>query len=137
MKSNAYRMQAAVAFVAEHPGSTAAAVTAHLLGGAEHIKAGSYKQAASVVDRIVRDRLVRQDSALRLLPWNPKEKAYADALERAAFLAPDDSRFTMMITIAIDAWRRAGDDNRARILERLDAERRGAGMVASEKREAR
>ena len=117
----AARMQAAVAFVTKHPGTTSSRVIFHLLGNpsqSEPLKATAYKQAAAVVERIVRDRLILQDDALRLYPWDAKLKTYAEALERAAFAAPDDVLFAFTIGLAIGAWRQAGDENRARILER-------------------
>ena len=127
MRANALKMEAAVAFVATHPGSGMAAVTAHLLEGLSRDKPRVYKQAASVVERIIKDRLVRQDASLRLYPWDAKRKAYAEALERAAFAAPDPWRFRSTIALAADAWRHAGDENRARTLEQLRAERERAG----------
>lgn len=136
-------MQAAVAFVAENPGVLAARVTAHLLETSpkaaelrtlalpgiparDMLKTSAYKQAASVVDRIIRDRLVRQDVSLRLHPWDANAP-YAEALERAALVAPDPVRFSSTMSLAIAAWREAGDENRARILERLVLERSKSG----------
>ena len=114
-------MQAAVAFVKDHPGATVAAVVGHLLEGLEDkqqpLKATVYKQAAGVVDRVIRDRLVRQDNAGRLFPWDERWKVFAEALERAVFAAPDEMRFLATQPLAAGAWRNAGDDNRARILE--------------------
>lgn len=121
MRPNATRMEAALAFVAEHPGAPMARVVAHLLEGLDRDKPTVYRQAASVVERIVRDRLVRQDGAQELHPWDEKRKAYAEALERAASLAPDVERAAATTKLAIAAWRDAGDENRARILERLQA----------------
>ena len=132
MKSNATRMQLAVEFVVANPGSRMAAVVAHVLdamvtakeneGGI--VKPSAYKQAASVVERVIKDRLVRQVDD-HLHPWNERLKLYAEALERAATLAPDDRRYVSMIVLAIAAWREAGDENRAQILERLAKERLG------------
>ena len=112
-------MQLAVAFVEAHPGATSRAVTLRLLEDLDDLareRPTAYKQAASVVDRVIRDRLVRQDSDLRLHPWNVKRKAYAEALERAAFVAPDRAHFLATLDLARAAWRDAGDENRARIL---------------------
>ena len=121
MTTRAGRMQAAVSFIASNPGATAAAVTAHLIGG-EEVKPSAYKTAATVVDRIIRDRLVRQDALRRLHPWDAKRKAFAEALERAAFAAPDARRYASTIALAAAAWREAGDENRARVLEGLQRE---------------
>lgn len=130
MRPNAARMQAVVAFVTAHPGLTMAAATAHLLEGEQRTKPSVYKQAASVVERVIRDRLVRQDQNLRLHPWNPKWKAYAEALERAAFAAPNEARYSSTMALAIEAWRDAGDANRAQMLTRLSAERRASESAA-------
>ena len=136
-------MQVAVAFVEANPGASSSSVIAHVLDclqGAcprsgpksaaevffrppedERRRLRRYKQAAGVVERIICKRLVRQDAALRLHPWDEKRRAYAEALERAAILAPDDARRRSTLTLAIEAWRDAGDENRAQALERVNA----------------
>ena len=120
MKAGAARMEAAVAFVSAHPGATSVAVTFHVLEGmAQRERPSAYKQAASVVERIIKDRHVRQDPSLRLFPWDARRKEYAEALERAAFAAPDAARFASTMTLAMEAWKDAGDDNRARILSSM------------------
>lgn len=119
MKAGAARMEAAVAFVSAHPGATSVAVTFHVLEGmAQRERPTAYKQAASVVERIIKDRHVRQDG-LQLFPWDVRRKAYAEALERAAFAAPDAARFAVTMELAMAAWKDAGDDNRARILSAM------------------
>lgn len=127
IKPNATRMQAAVAFVAANPGSTTQAVVRALLTPAAENsdewsvrEARSYKRAAAVVERVIKDRHVRQDAALRLHPWDERRRAYAEALERAANLAPDEARRRSTRALACAAWREAGDENRARLLERND-----------------
>ena len=109
-------MAAAVAYVTAHPGTTMGGVVGHLLEGLPRDKPTVYKQAASVVERIIRDRLVRQDAALRLHPWDTKRKTFAEALERAAFAAPDAEHWSLILALAMEAWRLAGDENRVRIL---------------------
>ena len=81
-----------------------------------------YKKAAGVVDRIVRDRLVRHDATPPkhwLYAWDVKQKAYAETLERALFAAPDLARRAEVQPLAVAAWRAAGDDARARSLDVL------------------
>lgn len=117
-----HRLKAAVDFVTQNPGVTCAQVIAHLLRIRETesdlpSRPSIYKQCASVVERMIAARLVRQGDSLLLHPWDPKLKAYAEALERAAFAAPDRDSFVVTMDLAISAWRRAGDPNRARILE--------------------
>ena len=124
LKPNALRMQAAVDYVAANPGATMVATTAHVLETMEQkSRPSAWKQAASVVDRVIKDRLVLQAGSQRLFPWDAKRKTYAEALERAAFAAPDQQRFRSTMALAIAAWRHAGDENRARTLEGLAAER--------------
>ena len=126
MNGNAVRMQLAVDFVAETPGVHRRALIQHLFN-LEHEaltvnidekrRGRLYKKAAGVVDRVLRDRLVRQDDGLRLYPWDERRKAYAEALERAAFAAPDPGRFERTLSLACEAWRDAGDFERARSLQ--------------------
>lgn len=123
MRPYATRMQESVAYIAANPnGVPMARVIAHLLAIAPSEKKYAYKQAAMVVERVIRDRLVRQDGNL-LYPWDEKAKAYAEALERAMYAAPDEEDRKNMLTLAIRAWRRAGDENRANILERTERAR--------------
>lgn len=119
MSARGARMAEAIAFVASRPGMTMATVTGYVLGKLANDKPRAYKQAAMVVERIIRDRRVRQDSAGRLYPWNEKLRAYAEALERAANLAPDLERRRSTTALAAAAWVEAGDENRARILTNL------------------
>lgn len=125
MKSNAVKMQAAVDFVTANPGLSYRVLMAHLfeteiaqraIALDEERRGRVYKKAAGVVDRVLRDRLVRQDAALCLHPWDAKEKAFAEALERAAFAAPDPERFSSTLALACAAWRKAGDPRRAMTL---------------------
>lgn len=129
MKANAVKMHAAVDFVAAHPGLDRRVLIRHLLDADlaamtitidEKRRGRLYKKAAGVVDRILRDRLVRQDEAQRLFPWDVKRKAYAEALERAAFAAPDPERFDSTLALACEAWCEAGDKARARSLRNLE-----------------
>lgn len=128
----AARMQAAVEYVAAHPGATMYAVALHLLGAeipdptSLEVKRRQrlHKRAMSVVERVIAQRLVRQADD-RLHPWDERLKLYAETLERAATLAPDDARYAIMMALAIGAWREAGDENRAQILDRLAKERMG------------
>lgn len=121
-----HRLKAAVDFVTQNPGVTCAQVASHLLRVHESEqespplvqKSTTYKQCNAVVERMIAARLVRQGDSLLLYPWDRKLKAYAEALERAAFAAPDRDSFILVKDLAIAAWRRAGDPNRARILER-------------------
>lgn len=130
----AARMQAVVDFVTTNPGSPAIAVIAHVKGtlasataardamvtrGDDRREKRVFKQAASAVERAIKTRLVRQDGTLKLHPWDAKRKAYAEALATAAFAAPDEESKALMLDLAAAAWRRAGDENAARILERL------------------
>ena len=117
------RLKSAVDFVEQNPGVTCAQVVSHLLRIRESesdlpSRPSAYKQCASVVERMIAARLVRQGDSLLLYPWDRKLKAYAEALERAAFAAPDRDSFVLVKDLAIAAWRRAGDPNRARILEK-------------------
>ena len=126
MKPNAARMQRAVDFVAAHAstGATMRSVIFHVLESFDEDKREkptAYKQAASVVERIIKDRHVRQDTNLSLHPWDAKRKAYAEALERAHTLAPTPREKAIMLEMACDAWRRAGDDARVRMLMRVYA----------------
>ena len=125
MKPNAERMQLALAFVTAHPGATMRSVTFHVLESfdeAKREKPTAYKQAASVVERIVKDRHVRVGPNLTLHPWDAKRKAYAEALERAANAAPTPHERARMREILYEAWRLAGDDARARTLQNLHAQ---------------
>ena len=129
MRAGAKRMEAAVALVATNPGLSARELALRLLespepGGAGSPKADAletrrYKQASAIVERVIKDRHVRLDDALRLHPWDPKLRAYAEALERARNAAPDDEQRVAMTELAAAAWIAAGDANRARILRRL------------------
>lgn len=130
MRSNSVRMEAAVKFVTEHPGTTKTAIIAHLLAGhvvdtdsapkeIQRTESRAYKGTACVVERIIKDRYVRQDASLRLYPWDEKRKVFAELLERAAFAAPDAERKRNTLGTASNAWRYAGDENRARILTQL------------------
>ena len=124
IKPNAERMQRAVAFVAAHPGTSMRSVTFHVLESFDEDKREkptAYKQAASVVERIIKDRHVRQGPDLTLHPWDVKRKVYAEALERAANAAPTPRERAMMREILYEAWRLAGDEARARTLENLHA----------------
>lgn len=119
MRSNAHRMEAATLFVHEQPGATMRMVIAHLLSTLQQEKPSAYKQAAMIVERIIKDRHVRQAPDLSLHPWDAKRKTYAEALERAMFAAPNPTEYALMVPLACKAWRAAGDDNRARTLELL------------------
>ena len=138
MKPNAERMQLALAFVAAHPGTTMRSVTFHVLESFDEDKREkptAYKQAASVVERIIKDRHVRVGRDLSLHPWDMKRKAYAEALERAANAAPTPRERAMMREILYEAWRLAGDEARARTLQNLHSNEHpvhGRGAAASE-----
>ena len=130
MKPNSLRMNAAIKFVTEHPGTTKTDVITHLMSGnivdtdssakkIQRTESRAYKGAASVVERIIKDRLVRQDATLWLYPWDEKRKVFAELLERAAFVAPDDGRKVSTLEAAANAWGYAGDDNRSRILNKI------------------
>ena len=122
LKPNAERMQQAVAFVIAHPGTSMRSVTFHVLESFaedKREKPTAYKQAASVVERIIKDRHVRQGPDLLLHPWDVKRKTYAEALERAAFAAPSRHERALVMEIACEAWRMAGDEARARTLKNL------------------
>ena len=126
MKPNAARMQRAVDYVTAHPGATMRSVIFHVLESFDEDKREkptAYKQAASVVERIIKDRHVRQDSSSGLRPWDPKRKAYAEALERAHTLAPTPEEKAVMFDMLCDAWRRAGDEGRVSMLKTLYAGR--------------
>ena len=127
MTPNAIRMQAAVDFVTQNPGTTMPAVIARVLDvvhgdDEKRFKPSSYKQAAGVVERVIKSRLVRLDPSRRLYLWDSKRKTYAEALQRAAFAAPDKRRYLSTMALAAQAWREAGDENHARILERIAVE---------------
>ena len=122
MKPNAMRMQRAVDFVIANPGTSMRSVTFHVLETFDEDKREkptSYKQAASVVERIIKDRHVRQGPNLTLHPWDAKRKAYAEALERAVFAAPTSRERALIMEITCEAWRLAGDEARARMLQGL------------------
>ena len=121
-------MQAAIDFVTKNPGATSRIVIVHLLEAElatfevtidEKRRSRLFKKSAGVVDRIIRDRHVRRDAALRLYPWDTKLRGFAEALERAAFAAPDDRSYRSILNLACNAWRVAGDANRAQVLEGL------------------
>ena len=127
IRPNAARIQAALEYVAAHPGITMRAATFHMLG--ELVRNDEpytptkeqerrYKRAASVIEKLVCDRHVRQVGD-RIYPWNAKQKVYAEALERAALVAPDHGRFLTTLALAKTAWSDAGDENRVRTLEAL------------------
>lgn len=125
MKPNAARMQLAVAFVIANPGTSMRSVTFHVLESfdeSKREKVTAYKQAASVVERIIKDRHVRQGPNLTLHPWDAKRKAYAEALERAANVAPTPREQARIREILYEAWRLAGDESRARMLQGLHAQ---------------
>ena len=122
LKPNAARMELAIAFVTAHPGTTMRSVTFHVLESFDESKRErptAYKQAASVVERIIKDRHVRQGPDLSLHPWDVKRRTYAEALERAAFAAPTGRERAHVMEIACEAWRLAGDEARARTLRNL------------------
>ena len=132
MRANATQMQAAVDYVTAHPGVPRRVLIGHLFDAEAQLIAALvsplkdeerrkrlYKRVATVVDRILRDRLVRQDPALRLFPWDVRRKTYAEALERALFAAPDAHLFKATLELACTAWRGAGDEDRARTLSLL------------------
>lgn len=129
MRANATQMQVAVSYVAAHPGVPRKVLIGHLFEVEAKLVAALasplrdeerrkrlYKRVATVVDRILRDRLVRQDAALRLFPWDEKRKLFAEALERALFAAPDAHLFKTTLDLVCIAWRAAGDESRARTL---------------------
>lgn len=131
LKANAQRMRDAVTFVSANPGTTMRAVILHVLSTFDAAKrekaetdsaAGSrlYKQAASVVERIIKDRHVCQGSNQSLHPWDPKRKAYAEALERAKNAAPEGPDRVLLTEMTYRAWLAAGDENRVRTLQLLD-----------------
>ena len=129
LKPNAERMQLAIAFVTAHPGTSMRSVTFHVLESFDENKREkptAYKQAASVVERIIKDRHVRQGPDLSLHPWDAKRRTYAEALERAAFAAPTRHERARIMEIACEAWRLAGDEARARTLRNLPEEQREA-----------
>lgn len=122
LKSNADRMQLAIAFVSANPGATMRTVIFHVLDSFDENKRekpSAYKQAASVVERIIKDRHVRQGTNLALYPWDVKRKAYAEALERALFAAPTERDRCSIFALVRDAWRAAGDEARVRVLDSL------------------
>lgn len=124
MKPNAERMTAALVFVQAQPGASMRMVIAHVLSTfseERREKPTAYKQASMVVERIIRDRHVRQAPDLSLYPWDEKRRAYAEAVQRALHAAPTPAEHATMKELACKAWRAAGDENRARILERLVA----------------
>lgn len=113
-------MQAVVDFVERYPGTTMRGAIMHVLETMpemQRARPGAYKQAAAAVERVIKDRHVRQEGD-RLHPWDPKRRAFAEALERAASVAPDPAHKVSTRQLACAAWREAGDENRARILER-------------------
>lgn len=135
LKPNAQRMQDAVAFVTENPGITMRSVILHVLGTFDETKrekaasdnaASSrlYKQAASVVERIIKDRHVCQrhipGPAVALFPWDAKLKAHAENLERARHSAPSIQEKELLTRMTCQAWRAAGDENRALTIELLE-----------------
>lgn len=124
MKPNAVRMQLAVDFVTSRPGVTMRSVIFHVLESFpedKREKPTAYKQAAAVVERIIKDRHVRQGPDLSLFPWDPKRKAYAEALERALHVAPTPREATRIREMVYEAWRLAGDEARVRMLQGLHA----------------
>ena len=134
LKPNAERMQRAIAFVTAHPGASMRSVTFHVLESFDESKRESptaYKQAASVVERIIKDRHVRQGPDLSLHPWDVKRRTYAEALECAAFAAPTRHERAHVMGMACEAWRLAGDEARARTLEGLSKEQPEAARMAN------
>ena len=127
MRSNATRMEIAVAFVLKNPGASMSMVAWHVLGRIipdpssldEKRRQRYFKQARAVVERVIARGLVRHDDDGNLHPWDEKRKAYAEALERAMFAAPDVASKHVVHALAVAAWRAAGDENAARILEHL------------------
>ena len=122
MKPNAIRMQSAVDFVGQNPGTLMRPVIACVLDTFAEMqrgRPGAYKQAQAVVERIVKDRHVRQEGD-RLFPWDVKRRTFAEALERAVFAAPTTELRVLVLPLATEAWRAAGDENRARMLETLE-----------------
>lgn len=132
MKPNAIRMQSALEFVIANPGATMRTVIHHVLETTfdadrreractdDARSSKLYKQAASVVDRIIKDRHVRQDASLALFPWDAKRKAFAEAVERARHAALDPVDRAVLTEMTCNAWRAAGDENRARTIARLE-----------------
>jgi hypothetical protein len=129
MKPNAQRMQVALACVEAHPGTPVRGVVAHVLDTLSMSEAAApseakalrrYKGAASVVERLIKNRHVCQRPDGTLWPWDAKRKAYAEALERAWFAAPGPAEHATLAPLVAQAWRAAGDENRARTLELLD-----------------
>ena len=110
------RAREVIDFVREHPGCKTFVATLQLLTEDDktHPTTRPFKRAQSAVARVIRDRLVLHDSD-RLYPWDKRLFLLATQAERAG-------RDPAARHLAADAWRRAGDNNRAKILVRLAAE---------------
>lgn len=131
--TNALRMQAAVDYVAAHPGALLREVTCHILAAMgpapedESMAMRAHRQAAGVVERVVRRRLLRLDGATkRLYPWDERWRSYAEALERVVFAAPTTETFQTSLALAVAAWNGAQDPERARTFERLVTDSRAS-----------
>jgi hypothetical protein len=110
-------MQEAVAFVTEHPGVSPSVVVRHF--APPDADPREWQRARGAVERVIRDRLVCQTPDQRLFPWDAQRKAFADLLERAYHAAPTPGARYEVFALATRAWRAAGDENRARVLEGL------------------
>lgn len=107
------RAREVVDFVRAEPGCTSFQAAKKLLT-ADDMDAPNtrpFKRAQSAVARVIRDRLVLYAKD-RLWPWDRTAFFAAQRAERAA--KEPDARYA-----AAEMWRRAGDENRAQILERL------------------
>ena len=114
-------MAAVVAYVAAHPGCRTFDATLSLLTTDEVELSPTtkpFRRAMTAVARAIRDRLVRHEDD-RLAPWDPELYAQASRVEAESHLAADRPA---ALRAAAESWRRAGDDNRARMLERLAAQ---------------
>lgn len=111
------KAQVIVALVTRSPGTTIFQALRHLLTETdrEAPNTKAFRRAASVVARVIRDRLVRQVGE-RLYPWNRELFDSATALERAAFA---EGKKNAAVLHAAQAWHAAGDANRAQMLRRF------------------
>src|SRR5262245_6042216 len=103
-----------IAFVTANPGCTLFSAARHLLSEADRLDPTTkpFKRAFAAVERVIKKRLVRLSNH-RLYPWYRELFDRATALER---VVKDDPT---ALRVAAEAWRVAGDDNRAKILLRF------------------
>lgn len=114
------KMKVITSFVTENPGCKTFTAVKHLMTQEEleGVSTKPYRRSAGVVARVLRDRLIRGEGD-RLYPWDEALFKEATQAEITALrLSTPEDRQTLF-QAAAEAWRRASDEARAKLMERL------------------